>query len=124
MTRDELAGTLAELGALHSPSGVEEAVDAYLVERLSAVGEPRTDTAGNIVLRIAGREPGPVRAVLAHKDEIGAMVKRVEERGRLRVGKLGGSFPWVWGEGPVDVLGRHATLPGILSFGADRKSVV
>ena len=118
MTRDELAGTLAELGALHSPSGVEEAIDAYLTERLSAAGEPHTDTAGNIVLRVPGREPGPVRAVLAHKDEIGAMVKRVEERGRLRVGKLGGSFPWVWGEGPVDVLGRHATVPGVLSFGA------
>jgi putative aminopeptidase FrvX len=118
MSRDGLAATLAELGALHSPSGVEEAVDAYLTERLSAAGEPRTDTAGNIVLRIEGREPGPVRAVLAHKDEIGAMVKRVEERGRLRVGKLGGSFPWVWGEGPVDVLGRHATVTGVLSFGA------
>ena len=64
-----------------------------------------------------GASPGPLRAVLAHKDEIGAMVKRVEERGRLRVGKLGGSFPWVWGEGPVDVLGRHATVPGVLSFG-------
>jgi putative aminopeptidase FrvX len=118
VTRDELARTLGELGALHSPSGVEEAVDAYLTGRLSAHGDPRTDPAGNIVLRIEGREPGPVRAVLAHKDEIGAMVKRVEERGRLRVGKLGGSFPWVWGEGPVDVLGRHATVPGILSFGA------
>lgn len=118
MTRDELAATLADLGSLHSPSGVEEAVDAYLTDRLAAAGEPRTDTAGNIVLRIEGREPGPVRAVLAHKDEIGAMVKRVEERGRLRVGKLGGSFPWVWGEGPVDVLGRHATVPGVLSFGA------
>jgi putative aminopeptidase FrvX len=118
MTRDTLVGTLTELGALHSPSGVEDAVDAYLVERLSGLGEPRTDTAGNIVLRVEGREPGPVRAVLAHKDEIGAMVKRVEEHGRLRVGKLGGSFPWVWGVGPVDVLGRHATVPGILSFGA------
>jgi putative aminopeptidase FrvX len=118
MSRDGLAATLAELGALHSPSGVEEAVDAYLTERLSAAGEPRTDTAGNIALRIEGREPGPIRAVLAHKDEIGAMVKRVEERGRLRVGKLGGSFPWVWGEGPVDVLGRHATVTGVLSFGA------
>ena len=81
-------------------------------------GAPTTDTAGNIVLRIEGREPGPLRAVLAHKDEIGAMVKRVEDRGRLRVGKLGGSFPWVWGEGPVDVLGRHATVPGVLSFGS------
>ena len=118
MTRDELARTLGELGALHSPSGVEEAVDAYLTERLSAHGDPSTDTAGNIVLRIEGREPGPVRAVLAHKDEIGAMVKRVEERGRLRVGKLGGSFPWVWGEGPVDVLGRRRHRAGLLSFGA------
>jgi putative aminopeptidase FrvX len=118
MTRDELAQVLGELGARHSPSGVEESVDAYLIERLSAHGTPTTDTAGNIVLRIEGREPGPLRAVLAHKDEIGAMVKRVEDRGRLRVGKLGGSFPWVWGEGPVDVLGRHTTVTGVLSFGS------
>ena len=118
MTRDELAQTLGELGARPSPSGVEEPVDAYLIERLSAYGRPTADTAGNIVLRIEGREPGSLRAVLAHKDEIGAMVKRVEGRGRLRVGKLGGSFPWVWGEGPVDLLGRHATVTGVLSFGS------
>jgi len=118
MTRDELVRTLGELGARHSPSGVEESVDAYLTERLAAHGASTTDTAGNIVLRIEGREPGPLRAVLAHKDEIGAMVKRVEDGGRLRVAKLGGSFPWVWGEGPVDVLGRHATVTGILSFGS------
>jgi putative aminopeptidase FrvX len=118
VTRDELARVLGELGARHSPSGVEESVDAYLTDRLSALGAPTTDTAGNIVLRIEGREPGPIRAVLAHKDEIGAMVKRIEDHGRLRVGKLGGSFPWVWGEGPVDVLGRRATVTGVLSFGS------
>ena len=118
VTRDELARVLGELGARHSPSGVEESVDAYLTDRLSALGAPTTDTAGNIVLRIEGREPGPMRAVLAHKDEIGAMVKRIEDHGRLRVGKLGGSFPWVWGEGPVDVLGRYATVTGVLSFGS------
>ena len=58
MTRDELARTLGELGARHSPSGVEESVDEYLTERLSALGAPVTDTAGNIVLRIEGASQG------------------------------------------------------------------
>ena len=56
--------------------------------------------------------------MLAHKDEIGAVVKRVNDHGQLAVSKLGGSFPWIWGEGPVDVLGRHATITGVLSFGS------
>jgi putative aminopeptidase FrvX len=116
--RDRLFESLSELVALHSPSGVEEAVDAYLRERLAALGEPAVDAAGNIVLRVPGRERSAAVAVLAHKDEIGAMVKRVEDAGRLVVAKVGGSFPWVWGEGPVDVLGDRAAVPGVLSFGA------
>jgi putative aminopeptidase FrvX len=117
-TREALARSLADLVELHSPSGVESAVDAYLIQRLGEFGRPAKDGAGNVVLRIEGREPGPLRAVLAHKDEIGGIVKRVSDQGQLAVSKLGGSFPWVWGEGPVDVLGRHATIPGVLSFGA------
>jgi putative aminopeptidase FrvX len=116
--RESHFATLADLVRLHSPSGVEEAVDAYLVERLSRLGDPTVDGAGNIILRFEGREPGPPRAVLAHKDEIGAIVKRIDEDGRLRIGKLGGSFPWIWGEGPVDVLGRHTTVAGVMSFGS------
>ena len=110
--------TLSDLVELHSPSGVEGAVDDYLLRRLEELGGATRDAAGNVVLRVEGREPGPLRAVLAHKDEIGALVKRVGDRGDLAVNKLGGSFPWIWGEGPVDVLGRHATIPGVLSFGA------
>src|SRR5947208_3864534 len=117
-TYEAVFRTLSDLVELHSPSGVEGAVDDYLLRRLEEHGGATRDAAGNIVLRVEGREPGPLRAVLAHKDEIGAMVKRIEDRGRLRVGKLGGSFPWVWGEGPVDVLGRHATVTGVLSFGS------
>jgi putative aminopeptidase FrvX len=117
-TREAILRTLTELVELHSPSGVEAAVDAYLLRRLAEHGHPTQDGAGNVVLRIEGRGEGPLRAVLAHKDEIGALVKRVNEQGQLAVSKLGGSFPWVWGEGPVDVLGRHATVTGVLSFGA------
>jgi len=117
-THEAVFRTLSDLVELHSPSGVEGAVDEYLLRRLEEHGGAERDAAGNVVLRVEGREPGPLRAVLAHKDEIGALVKRVGDRGELAVNKLGGSFPWVWGEGPVDVLGRHATIPGVLSFGA------
>ena len=104
--------------ARHSPSGVEQAVDEYLLDRLKQRGTPATDAAGNIVLRIPGRDSGELVAILAHKDEIGAMVKRIDDGGRLAVSKVGGSFPWVWGEGPVDVLGDRDQLTGVLSFGS------
>ena len=116
-THEAVFRTLSDLVELHSPSGVEGAVDDYLLSHLADLGATR-DAAGNIVLRVDGGEPGPLRAVLAHKDEIGALVKRVGDRGELAVNKLGGSFPWVWGEGPVDVLGRHTAIPGVLSFGS------
>lgn len=118
MTRDDLYQTLSELVARHSPSGVEQAVDEYLLDRLKERGTPTTDAAGNIVVRIPGRDSGELVAILAHKDEIGAMVKRIDDGGRLAVSKVGGSFPWVWGEGPVDVLGDRDQLTGVLSFGS------
>ncbi|MFI5049030.1 MAG: M20/M25/M40 family metallo-hydrolase [Gaiellales bacterium] len=116
--RDTVFSTLSALAACHSPSGVEDEIDALLVERLGTLGQPTVDGGGNIVLRVPGREPGPLRAVLAHKDEIGALVKRVGDDGRLYCQTLGDAHPWIWGEGPVDVLGRHAPVLGVLSFGA------
>ena len=116
--RDTVFSTLSALAACHSPSGVEDEIDALLLERLGILGEPVVDGGGNIVLRVPGREPGPLRAVLAHKDEIGALVKRVGDDGRLYCQTLGDAHPWIWGEGPVDVLGRHTPVLGVLSFGA------
>ncbi len=118
MDRDTIFDTFAQLSERPSPSGAEGAVDELLLERLSAFGEPTQDAVGNIVLRIGGREPGPLRAVLAHKDEIGAIVKRVEDGGRLVAQRLGDAHPWIWGEGPVEVLGRHGSVAGVMSFGA------
>jgi putative aminopeptidase FrvX len=116
--RDRLYETFAKLAALPSPSGAEDAVDAYLLDRLARHGEPRVDAAGNVVLRIAGEDGGAPIALLAHKDEIGTLVKRADERGRLVLSSVGDAHPWIWGEGPVDVLGRRRTVTGILSFGA------
>jgi putative aminopeptidase FrvX len=117
MSRDTLFETVGVLTELHSPSGHEGEIDEYLLERLAAHGDPAQDAAGNLVLRLGGDGDG-MAALLAHKDEIGGLIKRVEPDGRLIAQTLGDAHPWIWGEGPVEMLGRHDTVLGVLSFGA------
>jgi putative aminopeptidase FrvX len=117
MDREGTFQLVSALVALQAPSGVEDAIDAYLDERLGSRGL-RSDGGGNRILRIAGRGEAPATALAAHKDEIGAIVKRVFDDGRVRLSAVGDAFPWVWGEGAIDLLGDAATVPAVLSFGA------
>lgn len=111
--------TIESLVLQHSPSGVEQAVDAWLMPQFQALGhQPWQDSAGNIIVKIPGIDSGRSLAITAHKDEIGALVKTVHDDGRLDVRRLGGAFPWVYGEGVVDILGDHKCISGILSFGS------
>lgn len=115
---DTLYDTIAELVMCHSPSGAEQEINEYLFDRLTALGiEHWLDDADNVVARIPGEGDGAI-AITAHKDEIGGIVKEIEHDGRVLVRRLGGSFPWVYGEGVVDFLGDHTTISGILSFGS------
>jgi putative aminopeptidase FrvX len=119
MPYDALFETIATLVMLHSPSGVEAEIDEFLLTRLQALGVQHwQDAAGNVVAKIEGRDPTRSLAITAHKDEIGAIVKSIEVDGQVQVRRLGGSFPWVYGEGVVDLLGDRHTLSGILSFGS------
>lgn len=103
----------------HSPSGVEKEIDQFLLTRLQELGVDHwQDDAGNVIARIPGHDRGRAIAITAHKDEIGGSVKLIGSEGRLEVRKLGGAFPWVYGEGVVDLLGDHQTISGILSFGS------
>ena len=116
---DRFFTVIEELVLCHSPSGVEEEVNRYIQQWLDGLGvEHWRDEADNIVVKIPGRTSEGAVAVTAHKDEIGALVKGVESGGRLQVRRLGGAYPWVYGEGVVDLLGDRATISGILSFGS------
>lgn len=116
--------TIQELVMCHSPSGLEGEVDQVLRDRLEALGHTvEKDWAGNVYIKIPAHPDNrqavaPPVAITAHKDEIGALIKRIEPDGRISLRKLGGSFPWVYGEGVVDLLGDHETVSGILSFGS------
>ncbi len=125
---DQLFKTIEELVLHHSPSGAEGEIDKLLISRFKALGvEVWQDSAGNIIAKIAGQDSNGAKdakasrsaiAITAHKDEIGAIVKTVGTRGCVEVRKLGGAFPWVYGEGVVDLLGDKQTISGILSFGS------
>ncbi len=119
MDYHSLFNIIEDLVLRHSPSGAECEINQRLLEQFAQLGvEVWRDQADNIIAKISGKNPERAIAITGHKDEIGMIVKTVEDNGRLSVRKLGGSFPWVYGEGVVDILGDYQTIPGILSFGS------
>lgn len=116
---DQLFKTIEELVLHHSPSGAEGEIDRLLMSQFQSLGvEAWQDRAGNAIAKIPGQDSKRAIAITGHKDEIGAIVKTVGDHGCVEVRKLGGAFPWVYGEGVVDLLGDKQTISGILSFGS------
>lgn len=117
-TYDALFESIHKLVMCHSPSGVEQEIDEFLRVRFEELGVAvSSDPSGNLIAKIPGTGGGHL-AITAHKDEIGCIVTSLQEEGRLKVRKLGGSFPWVYGEGVVDLLGDSRCINGVLSFGS------
>lgn len=116
---EKIFKNIEELVMHHSPSGAEAEINQFLMQRFAALGvEVWCDRADNIIAKIPGQNSDRAIAITAHKDEIGAIVKTVGDEGKVEVRKLGGAFPWVYGEGVVDLLGDNETISGILSFGS------
>lgn len=108
---------LADLVSLPGPVSQEDAVRDYLTAWLDARGLAwRVDAKGNL---LCGSE-NPRTIVTAHLDEIGLLVAGMRHDGSLGVVPLGGTHPWKWGEGPVEILPLEGgePIPGVLSFGS------
>ncbi|MCX6046043.1 MAG: M20/M25/M40 family metallo-hydrolase [Chloroflexi bacterium] len=120
MSTDHPALTLfTELLAAPSPSSREQAIAAMIRTKLETWGyTPQTDAAGNVFVRLTGKLDGPLCCYASHMDEIGMVVTRVDAEGSLRVDRSGGLYPWKHGEGPVEILGDHGTITGVLSMGS------
>ena len=119
MNRSELVSLIEKLVMAHSPSGNEREMDDVLREELAKRSlKAEQDAAGNLIVLLRGESSDRAIGVTAHKDEIGMIVKRIEGDGKLRVTPLGGSRPWIYGEGVMDVLGDREVVSGILSAGS------
>jgi endoglucanase len=82
---------LKEIVETPSPSGFEQPVQRIIRRELEGVAdELRTDVMGNVIARLAGPE-GSVRIMLAgHCDEIGFMVRYIDDDGFLYFAPIGG----------------------------------
>ncbi|HJY91542.1 MAG TPA: M28 family peptidase, partial [Candidatus Acidoferrum sp.] len=93
-----MGGGISVIRALteaHGASGHETAVREEVKKLLPkwAQEKARTDAAGNLVLRVGNRDAkAPRIAFVAHMDEIGYEVKKIEDDGRLAVEVLGGGY--------------------------------
>ena len=87
----EIKSLLEKLSNAHGISGREGSVRDIVREELSGlVDEVRIDTLGNLIGTRHGERPSIM--VEAHMDEIGLMVKYVDEKGFIRFIRIGGWF--------------------------------
>jgi endoglucanase len=106
---------LAELTALHAPSGAEQPVIGRLRDLFAPlVDSVSVDHMGNLTVTREGPSGSPHIVVSAHADEIGAMVSSIEPEGFLRLLPLGGVQPRllegraVWVSGHAGVIGARS----------------
>ncbi|HTB94153.1 MAG TPA: M20/M25/M40 family metallo-hydrolase [Candidatus Sulfotelmatobacter sp.] len=90
-------GVLRELVEAYGVSRHEEAVRKVVLNRLDARLRSKVtlDGGGNLVLHLGdGKKDAktPRIAIVAHMDEIGYEVKKIEDDGRLQVDSLGGGY--------------------------------
>ena len=99
-----------------SPTGFTERAVVYLEQALAPLPLTlRRTHKGALVAEWPGQDADAPRALTAHVDTLGAMVKEVKDSGRLRLSRIGG-YAWntVEGEGCTIFTAAGAAIRGTL----------
>ena len=113
LVMEEIGRLLTLFADTHGVSGYEGDVAELLVAELRPLMDDVTiDGMGNVVSVRHGE--GPAIMLAAHMDEIGLMVKYVDEQGFLRFVPLGGWFDQMLLGQRVVVHGRDGRLTGVI----------
>jgi putative aminopeptidase FrvX len=114
---DHFRALVKELMLIPGLSGFEGRVRRAIREKLDALGiAHRTDLLGNLVATLKGDPDFPSVAVIAHMDQLGFMVRKVESDGMLRLERVGGV--------PERALAGQAVLVQSLGQGPDVPGVI
>lgn len=114
--RDGLLDLIRELSVVAAPTGNEDrltaAVKRYVTSRGWAV---ETDRLGQLAVTMGPSEASTSMMLIAHMDEVGLVVRAVEDDGWVRVHRLGGMPERVLPGLRVIVHSRAGDLPGIVA---------
>ena len=89
--KNKLAGILEEFCLTPGLSGHERLVSRLLQKKFEDLGlEVTVDTFGNTYTHIKGKDPSRKILVTGHMDQIGFMVKYIDDEGFIRLERVGG----------------------------------
>ncbi|WP_280771203.1 M42 family metallopeptidase [Salipaludibacillus daqingensis] len=127
MNKDEFLEELKDIAAIQGTPGQEMKVVRSLVEKISPYSdEVEIDHMGNIYATIHGSKPGPTMMVSAHSDEIGCVVRDIDDNGFLRIERTGGMIESLLIGRKVNVNGHFGVVgvkAGHLQTPEERKTI-
>ncbi len=99
--KDYIIEKLVSLLNIPSPTGYTYQATQFLLGEFEALGfDGKLTRKGSLLAEWPGRSDDDARAISAHVDTLGAMVKEIKSNGRLKMTKIGG-YAWntIEGEG-------------------------
>lgn len=111
---------LRKLTEIPAPSGHEDRMISFIKQYMSNyVDYVKVDNIGNVIGVIKGVDQGaPKIMVSSHMDEVGLIIRRIEEGGFLRFERLGGVEPKALLAREVQVLTRDGLVDGVVGIRA------
>ena len=110
---DKFLKTIHELTDIVGPSGRESKVADYLKKNWNEYGEVKEDRLGNLSITIGNK--GPHIAFSAHMDEVGFVIKYIDEKGFISLNKLGGIPERVLSGQKILILGNKGLIQGVFT---------
>jgi endoglucanase len=104
-----------ELIEAPSPSGFEQPAQRVIRKALTDVADDiRTDVMGNVMAHIEGPEGAPRLMLAGHCDEVGFMIKYIDDQGYLFFAPIGGVDAHLVPGQRVSVHTGAGTVPGVV----------
>ncbi len=111
-----LRDLLIELMLIPGLSGYEGRVAAAIATHLDGLGLPyRSDRLGNLMTTLPGDPALPSVMVFTHMDQLGFIIRKVEDSGLIRLERLGGVPERALAAQAVVICTDRGDLPGVIA---------